>query len=263
MIFGFNRQDIRIIWNFFRANIRDKYLGTSLGSLWGIASPLMMLLTFTFVFGYVYKVKLGVEDTSPLGYAIWLISGYGPWLAISESIMASATSITGAAGIVKNLAIKTEVLPVASALTGMLPLAVSLIFLLILLIANGQPPTWHALYLIPIVFLQAMLVVAIGFLIATITVFFRDIAYALPNILLALLFATPIFYPIDSMPGVMKPISELNPFYILTNAYRDCLVSGMTPDLLGLLYVGLISIFIGYLTLHLFRRAKGYFEAAL
>lgn len=261
---GFDKKDLLVIWNFLRANVRDKYLGTSLGSLWGIASPLMMLVTFTFVFGFVYKVRLPAADaSSPLAYAIWLISGYGPWIAISESIMASATSVVSASGIVKNLAIKTEALPIASALSGLLPLVVSLVFLLCLLVADGQWLSWHAIFLVLIVLLQMLLVIAIGFLVAAATVFFRDLSYALPNLLMVVLFASPIFYPLESMPRILRTVSQFNPFYILSQAYRDALVNHHVPDLWALLFVAVVSALLGLGTLFVFRRVKGFFEAAL
>ncbi len=259
---GFESRDLRAIVNFFRTNVRDKYLGSNLGSIWGIANPLLMLGIFTFVFGFVYKVRLPGAETT-LGYAIWLISGYGPWIAMSESIMASATSITGASGIIKNLAIKAEVLPIAGALTGLLPLLVSLAFLLILLLFDGNVPGWQVVFLPVVVLVQMLLVIAIGFLIAATTVFFRDLAFALPNLLMVVLFASPIFYPIESMPRIVQGLSAYNPFYILAEAYRSILLYHRAPDGPGLAYVAIVGLVLGYATLRLFRRVKGYFEAAL
>jgi hypothetical protein len=57
----------------------------------------------------------GAETT--LAYVIWLISGYGPWIANTEAIMGAANSVVGASGLVKNMAFKTELLPIAGALT--------------------------------------------------------------------------------------------------------------------------------------------------
>ncbi len=259
---GFEARDLRMVVNVLRNNLRDKYLGSSLGSIWGIANPLLMLTIFTFVFGYVYRIRLPGAETT-LAYAIWLISGYGPWIAVTESVMTSTTSVVSASGLVKNLAFKVEVLPIAGALTGVLPLAVSLVFLFGLLLLDGNFPTWHALLIFPVVALQFLLVVAAGFLLAAMAVFFRDLAYALPNLLLALLFATPIFYPIESMPRALQDLSRFNPFFILSEAYRAVLLYHRPPDLLGLAYVAVLSLALGYLTLTIFRRVKGFFEAAL
>ncbi len=261
-MFGFELRDLRSVWNFFRSSIRDKYMGSSLGSIWGIANPLLMLGIFTFVFGFVYKIRLPGAETT-LGYAIWLISGYGPWIAMSESIMASATSITGASGIIKNLAIKAEILPVAGALTGILPLVVSLVFLLVLQTASGNLPGWQLIFLPLVVLVQMIVVIAIGFLLSAITVFFRDLAFALPNLITVALFASPIFYPIASMPRLAQVLSAFNPFYVLAEAYRSILLYNRLPDLISLACVAVVAALLGYATLWFFRRVKGHFEAAL
>ena len=261
-VLGFESRDVQLTLNFFRAGVRDKYLGTSLGSVWGIANPLLMLTIFTFVFGYVFKLRLPGAETT-LGYAIWLISGYGPWIAVHEAIMASATSVTSAAGIVKNLAFKVEVLPIAGALTGLLPLLVSLVFLLVLLVASGNPPTWHVVLLPLIIATQFLFVIAVGFLLAAVTVFFRDFAFALPNLLMVVLFASPIFYPVESMPRIVQAVSRFNPFYILAESYRAVLLYHKVPDLLALTYLVLLAMAVGLATLRVFRRLRGYFEAAL
>ena len=259
---GFEKKDLPVIWNFLRANVRDKYLGTSLGSIWGIAQPLFMLATFTFVFGFVYKTKLPGADTT-LAYATWLIAGYGPWIAISESTMAAANSVVSSTGIVKNLAIKIELLPIVGVLSGTLSLIVSLIFLMILLMADGNWLTWHALFVPLIVLVQIAFIMAIGFLVAALTVFFRDLIVALPNLLMMVLFASPIFYRIDSMPAIMRIVSQFNPFYIITEAYRDVLIYHRLPNFLGLALVIFLAAAMGFVTLTIFRRVKGYFEAAL
>lgn len=259
---GFDRQDLPVVWNFLRATVRDKYLGTSLGSIWGIAQPLLMLVTFTFVFGFVFKTRLPGAD-STLAYATWLIAGYGPWIAITESTLAAANSVVTSSGIVKNLAIKIELLPIVGVLSGSLPLIVSLVFLAILFVADGNWLTWHAILVLPIVLIQIAFILAIGFLVAALTVFFRDLVVALPNLLMVVLFASPIFYPIDSMPAIMQKLSQFNPFYLICESYRDVLIFHRLPNLLGLAFVIALTAMLGIVTLTVFRRVKGYFEAAL
>ncbi len=259
---GFNRRDVATIWNFFRMNLRDRYLGSRFGAAWAIANPLMMLGIFTFVFGFVFKARLPGADTT-FAYSIWLISGYGPWLAITESLTSSASSVISASGLIKNLAFKSETLPIAAALLGLVPLAVSVVFVLILLAIDGNMPTWHAGLIVIIVMLQFLLVTALGFFLAATTVFFRDLALVLPNMLLIVLFASPIFYPIESMPRIVQAASQYNPFYILPEAYRVVLLQHRVPDFGSLVYVAIVSSAVGYLTLSFFRRAKTWFDAAL
>jgi len=261
-VLGFDRKDAKLMWTFFGMTIRDKYLGSRLGSLWVVANPLLMLSLFTFVFGYVFKMKLPGADTT-LSYAIWLISGYGPWLATSEALMAASLSVVASAGLIKNMAFKTEVLPITAALTGLLPLGVSLGFLSVLLVVDGNMLSWHAMFGFAIVVLQFALIISLGFFMSAVTVFVRDFAFALPNILMVVLFGTPIFYPLASTPPIVQTISLGNPFYIISEGYRRTLVYHHVPDVVGLLYVAALSLILALAGLRLFRRWKGYFEARL
>lgn len=259
---GFNKQDIRLAFNLFKMIVRDKYLGSSLGSLWAITNPLFMLALYTFVFGFVFKVRLPGADTT-MGYVIWLIIGYGPWIATTEAIMASTTSVVGAAGVVKNMAFKTELLPISAAFVGLISLGVSLCFLLTLITVTGNPPDWRIAWLPLIVGLQFFLIISLGLWLSAINVFMRDLSIALPNVLTVVMFVTPIFYPVESMPAAVQKLSIANPFYLISDAYRGVFLDHKSPNLLAMGYIFLLSLIIFYFGLAAFRRAKGYFDSAL
>lgn len=261
-MFGFNRYDIRLLINLFKMNVRDRYLGSSLGSFWAIFNPIFMLALFTYIFGFVFKIRLPGAETT-LAYVIWLISGYGPWLANTEAIMGAANSVVGASGLVKNMAFKTELLPVAGALVGAINLAVSLLFLLPLLIWAGSPITWHVIFLPVVMLLQFFWIIALGMWLSAIAVFVRDILQILPTLLTAIMFLTPIFYPFESMPTIVQKVSSANPFYQIAEAYRAILIGNHLPSSSGLLFVAVISFAIFYFGLAAFRRAKGSFDSAI
>ena len=99
---GFRGSDLRLILNIFKMRIRDRYLGSALGIIWAILHPLFLLGTYTFVFGFVFKTKIPGSDTT-LSYAIWMISGFVPYLAFTESVNDSANSVVSSAALVKNI----------------------------------------------------------------------------------------------------------------------------------------------------------------
>ena len=139
-IAGFDRRDLRMVGNLFKLTLTDRYLGSALGLAWAVLSPLLLMGIFIFVFAFVFPGRLqGREGALP--YIIWLLSGYGPWLAIAEGLSVSTISVVSNAGIIKNIAFKSEVLPVVGALTGILPLLVSLGLILILQLIAGELPS--------------------------------------------------------------------------------------------------------------------------
>lgn len=259
---GFSKGDMQLTFNLLRINIRDKYLGSSLGGFWSIANPLFMLVLYTFVFGFVLKVRLPGAETT-FDYAIWLIIGYGPWIATVEALTAATSSVVNAAGIVKNVAFKTELLPISAAFIGLISLLVALIFLLILSIFAKNSLSWHILWLPIIIGLQFFLIVALGLWLSVTNVFKRDLGIALPSILTIIMFVTPIFYPIESMPRLIQKISLANPFYLIAEAYRGVFIGKVSPDIFSMLYILILSSIIFYFGLRFFRRAKGYFTSAL
>ena len=135
--FGFTGQDLLLLSNLFKMNVRDRHLGSMLGLGWAVLQPLMVLAVFVFIFGFIFKAKLPGAETT-FAYAIWMISGYGPWLAVNESLLSGTNSVVSGASLVKNIPFKTELLPIASGLMGLVPLTVSLVFLVILLLIDGR-----------------------------------------------------------------------------------------------------------------------------
>lgn len=261
-LFGFNRYDLRLTINLFKMNVRDRYLGSSLGSFWAITNPLFMLALYTYVFGFVFKVKLPGAETT-FAYVIWLISGYGPWIAFSESLLGGATSVVAASGLVKNMAFKTELLPIAGTLVGLINLTVSLCFLLILLVWSGNVFTWHLLLLPLVMVLQFAFAAALTMWLSAITVFVRDVVQILPTLLTAIMFMTPIFYSLESMPVIIQKVSLANPLYQIAEAYRAIIIKNQVPSLLGLAYVTSLSFVIFFFGLRAFRRAKGSFDSSI
>ena len=263
MFMGFDQADVKFIVNLWRININDRYLGSILGGVWAIVNPLLMFTLFTFVFGYVFQARLPGSD-STMAYSIWLIAGYGPWMANTEALTAAANSIIGNAGLVKNVSFKTEVLPIAATMLGIVPLAVSIIFLLVLQLFSGDGLHWSIVCLPFVVFVQFLFLSALGVLLAAATTFVRDLGILLPNLLMILLFATPIFYPIEALPSFASKLMEFNPIYIIASSYRNVLLDGnVGSSVIPMLIIAVLSLGFLSFSLSLFRRVKGYFPAVI
>jgi len=261
-IAGFDRRDLGMLWSLFKLTLTDRYLGSGLGLIWAVLSPLLLMGIFTFVFTFVFPGRLPGRD-GPLSYVLWLLSGYGPWLAISEGLSASTTSVVGNAGIVKNIAFKSEVLPVVGALTGLLPLFVSFVVIAVLQIASGEVPHAALLSLPFTLFFGMLFISGLGLFLGALNVFVRDTQLALPNVLTLLLFASPIFYPLSAYPGGIGKILQFNPFYVIAASFRAPIIDGTLPPLWMLAYLAVIAIAVFLAGLTWFRRLKSFFDARL
>jgi ABC-type polysaccharide/polyol phosphate export permease len=259
---GFDRRDYGMLINLFRMTLTDRFLGSALGMVWAVLAPLMLMGIFVFVFVFVFPSRLPGK-AGALPFVIWLLSGYAPWLALSEGLSTATSSVVSNAGIVKNIAFKSELLPVVGSMLGLVPLAVGLVLIFVLQLGSGEglSPTIVALPLV--IVLQLVFVSGFGMFLAALNVFVRDTALALPSVLTILLFASPIFYPLSAYPPTAQIILTYNPFYVLAECYRAPILNGTLPPLWMLLYLTVISLafFIG--GLWWFRRLKSFFDTRL
>jgi lipopolysaccharide transport system permease protein len=261
-IVGFDRRDLGMFRNLFKLTLGDRFLGSALGLAWAVLSPLLLMGIFTFVFTFVFPSRLpGREGALP--YVIWLLSGYAPWLAINEGLSTSTSSIVGNAGIVKNIALKSEILPIVGASIGLVPLVVSLVVILLLQLISGELPRLALLSLPIVLGLQILFVSGLGLFLAALNVFVRDTALALPNVLTLLLFASPIFYPLTAYPAAARMVLRFNPFYVIATCYRAPILDGVLPPLWMALYMVFVSATIFMAGLSWFRRLKSFFDARL
>jgi lipopolysaccharide transport system permease protein len=259
---SFDRRDLGMLLNLFRMSLSDRFLGSALGLLWAILSPLMLMGIFCFVFTFVFPGRLPGRVGS-LPYLIWLISGYGPWLALSDGLSSATSSVVGNAGIVKNIAFKSELLPMVGSLLGLVPLVVSFALILVLQILSGELPSIAWLSLPFVIVLQFVFVSGLGLFLGALNVFVRDTALVLPSLLTLILFASPIFYPLSAYPVWAQKVLVFNPFYVMAEGYREPILNGSLPPLWMAVYFAVVSgvVFAG--GLWWFRRLKSFFDTRL
>jgi lipopolysaccharide transport system permease protein len=259
---GFDRRDLGMLASLLRMSLTDRFLGSALGLIWAILSPLMLLGIFCFVFSYVFPGRLpGREGTLP--FLIWLISGYGPWLSISEGLSSATTSVVGNAGIVKNIAFKSELLPISGALMGLVPLVVAFVLAVALSLGAGTTPRAALLILPVVIVLHFMFISGLGLFLSALNVFVRDTALALPNVLTIILFASPIFYAITSYPEAVRRVLKYNPFYVISECYRGPILDGVLPSQWLIIYLAIVSTAVFIAGLWWFRRLKSFFDTRL
>jgi ABC-type polysaccharide/polyol phosphate export permease len=262
MLAGFDRRDMRMCRSLFRMTLGDRFLGSALGLAWAVLSPALLMAIFTFVFTFVFPNRLpGREGALP--YVIWLLSGYGPWLATSEGMSSATVSVISNAGVVKNIAFKSELLPIVGSLLAIVPLSVSLVVIFALQIVSGELPKSAYLFLPAAIVIHFVFLAGLGLFLGALNVFIRDTALALPNALTALLFASPIFYPLTVFPPIAQAIQKFNPFYVIAECYRGPLLDGKLPQLGMVAYMTIVAMAVFLAGLWWFRRLKSFFDTRL
>ena len=213
-----------------RRDLEARYKGSVLGNLWSLVNPLSQLLIYTYVFSVVLKVKLslkGLPANENLSFGLWLFAGLLPWIAFSTGLLQSASSVIGQPNLVKKVVFPLSLLPLVPILSAFVESAFGLM-MLIFFVAVSSGTLHTTLALLPLVWLpQLLLTAGLGYLGAGLTVFLRDIPQTLNVILNIWFYATPIVYPITSIPESWRNwVLWLNPLAAIAEVYRDFVLVG-------------------------------------
>jgi lipopolysaccharide transport system permease protein len=247
-----------------RREIVGRYRASMLGILWSMLTPLLMLAVYTFVFGIVFRARwvdaagaggsaettVGAAPPTTVGFAIVLFSGLIVFQLFAEVINRAPMLVMANANYVKKVVFPLQILPVVALGSALFHAAVSatVLFAFMLFVRGAIPPTallWP-LVLAPF----CLLILGLAWFLAALGVYYRDIGQFLGTLLTALMFLSPIFFPLSALPEWLRFWVTLNPVSLPVEQTRDVLIFGRLPDFLGLgVYaaIGLAVAAIGYM----------------
>ncbi|MCP5048054.1 MAG: ABC transporter permease [bacterium] len=239
--------------------LKARYRGTVFGFLWSFLNPLLLMIVYSIVFGVILPGSSGrVKDVNLVGidYAIFLFTGLLPWLWFNSSILENANVLFIHGNLIKKIRFPIEVLPIMVVLTNLIHFVLGLPILILMILILGKTITlsWWIFFFPVAVLVQFVFTMGLGFLVAALTVHFRDLKDILSNLLTLWFFGTPIIYnflaeSIQSNKTLVTVLS-LNPMTHIIEAYHYTFVFGTLPHWKKLpvtFAVGLILFYLGYL----------------
>ena len=219
-----NRSLIRIM---VRRDVLGRYRGSFGGGFWTVLNPLILMVTYFFVFGVVLRTRFP-NDPSRSGFVLYFLAGMLPWLAVSEAVGRAPTVMIEHRNFVKKLVFPVETLPVNLVASGLVSEIFGVgLFVLASYLARGRVPAsvlWLPVLLVP----QILLTAGICWFLAALGVFVRDLAQINGFLLTLWFFLTPICYPEASLPAPALRILSKNPMFVLGRGYR-ALLEGHAP----------------------------------
>jgi lipopolysaccharide transport system permease protein len=241
-------------------DLRVTYQATFLSYLWWIARPLATGFVMYFALGRVLGVgaRLGIPN-----FAVFLLSALFPWFWFSGSVQQSAGAFVANGGLLKKVQFPRLILPLSAVFHNAMQFLFSLPVLAFFVVIAGVDPDVAWVVGIPILFaLQLLLLVGLGALLASITVFLRDLQPFLGVVLLLMFYGSPIIYPFERVPERFKPFVLLNPAAPLLEGWRKLFLEGSVPgtDLWPTIVATAVLLVLG---LGVFRVLEKYFADAL
>lgn len=252
-----------LIKQFTGREITSRYRGSYLGILWSFITPVIMLTIYTLVFSGIFNAKWGTGTGSKTEFALLLFCGIVTFNIFSETITRSSGLILGNVNYVKKVVFPLEILPVvvigSALINGLIGLSILIIGLIVLL------GTFHwTIIFVPIVLLPLILLsLGLSWFFASFGVYFRDIGHVLGVAVQALMFLSPVFYPISAIPKEFQFLYYINPISYVVEDMRRILVWGQLPNMEWLAFGGILSIIIAVFGYAWFQKTRRGFADVL
>jgi lipopolysaccharide transport system permease protein len=243
-----------------RRDIEVRYRGTSLGWLWALFTPLLMLGVYTLAFKYIFKVRWPGVGDSPVDFALQLFSGLIIFQAAAECWGRSSRIIVEQPHLVKKVIFPLALLPWAPVINALFHAGVSMALLLGVAAFWGVAPQIQWLCLPFLLVPLGFLLWAMSLLLATLGVFMRDLPQVVTLLIGLLQFLSPVFFPTVSLPMFVQDLLGWNPLTVYIEQVR-ALVFGVMPSPPLYLWVQSLSVssFLAVLAYAIFRRVRGGF----
>lgn len=243
------RNNRELIIALTKREVAGRYRGSVMGLLWSFLYPLLMLAVYTFVFSVVFKSRWPSGGGSKAEFALVLFTGLMVFSVFSECVNRAPGLVLNNINYVKKVVFPLEILPVVSLLSSSFHMLVStLVWTGFYLVYFGTPPI--TALLLPVVLAPlAFFTLGLTWMLASLGVYLRDVGQVVGVATTVLLFMSPVFYAIDSLPESYRPIMRANPLTATIEQARDVMIWGRGLDMgvwLVMLCVGVLVAWLGY-----------------
>lgn len=231
-----------LIYALSKREVVGRYRGSYFGILWSFFNPLLMLSVYTFVFSQIFKSHWSPQSNTQAEFALILFAGLLIFNIFSECLTQAPKLILNNVNYVKKVVFPLEILPWVNLYSALFHALIGLLVWLIAFCIFFGLPHLTMLYLPVIVIPFCLMVMGLSWVLASLGVYLRDIGQFIGIVVTALMFLSPVFYPITSLPERYQSWMLFNPLTIPVQFSRDFLFWGIPFDLqLNLLVIYLFT----------------------
>jgi len=242
-----------LLLNLVRADLSARYRTTTLGILWFVLNPLLMMFILIAVFQRM--IRLDIPH-----YPVFVLCAMLPWTFFQMSVSNAATSLPRSSGLVKKVRIPRVFVPLSAILASLVHFLISLAILFVVMALFAVPFTASLLWLPVVVLVETVFLTGISLAACSLNVFYRDVEYLLEPALRAMFYLTPSFYPLSYVPSRWLRWYLLNPMAGIIETFRQTVMLGSLPPFRVFAMSGLISAATLAAGIVIFQRAEPHFD---
>src|SRR5579862_974851 len=246
-----------LIRNLVEKDFKVRYRNMSLGVLWSLLNPLIMMALLTFIFTKIFAQPH--ERNFPLS----VLCGLVPFNFFTVAWVTGTSSILENTALIKRVPVPRQVFPIASVLSNCLHLLIQIALLLGIILFFGRGMNIHWLWLPVIWALEILFVLGLTLTFSAINVYVRDTRYVVESTNTVLFWLVPIFYSFTAIPLRFRDLYQFNPVAALVLMMRNVLLEGRAPLSSTLIRLSFVSLSMFGIGLYVFRKLKDGFYARL
>lgn len=230
-----------LLFQLVRRDFEQRFIGSVAGWLWGVIHPLVLLLSWTFVFQTCLRVRLPPSEITE-NYTLFLFSGFLPWMLFQDTVLRSTAGLLEHKNLITKTMFPAEVVPVSIFLSSLVN------HLIALALVVGAVAIWlkHfslVVFALPLyMFLLGLFAVGLAWIVSSLNVYLRDTAQVISVVLTLWFWLTPIFITVEQIPENLRFLVRANPLARFVNAYRERLLSSHWPSLRELAVIAAFAL---------------------
>ena len=212
------------------------YKQTILGPLWYLIQPLLTTLTFTIIFGRIASLP-----TDELPDFLFYLAGSVIWTYFAECLNKTSVTFISNSSLFGKVYFPRLAVPISILISNLITFAIQfglfLVFVVYyLIVSDAVVPNWTMLLLPFYIFVMAGLGLGFGIIVSALTTRFRDLQFLVRFGVQLLMYATPIIYPLSSIPEKYQLLIVANPMTSIVEGFRYSFLGSGELNPLHLLY---------------------------
>lgn len=243
------KQYLFVIKELTGREIKRKYSRSYLGILWSVLNPLLSMAVLSMIFSQIFRRS--IEN-----FPIYYLTGYIIWLAFTGATNAAMTTLVDNKMLLIKVKLPMEVFILTRVYTALVNMGYSLVAYIIMLFVFQVTPKWTMLWFPVVIVLLFLFALGLSYILATAYVFFGDIKHLYSVLLTLWMYCSAIFYPADSLEGVIRTVIEWNPIFNYIDCMRQIVMYGKFPPTVEIVRMIVWAVGMYILGYYIFRKHK-------
>jgi ABC-type polysaccharide/polyol phosphate export permease len=212
-----------LLFELVHRDLTVRYKRSVLGFVWTMLHPLLLMLIFLVVFSHLFRFETPHYET-------YFLSAYVAWNFFSQTLMNSMMGIAWNGPLMKRVRVPQSIFTIAATVSGLVNLGLSLVVLFGIMFFVGAPISPRIVFLPIALLIVGVFTFGMSLALTSISVFFGDVREMVQAGMPALMYLTPVIYPVTIVPDRFRWFIKVNPMTYIVTIVRDPVYYGILPS---------------------------------